>query len=101
MEKILNFESFVLNEEKKTKKEGEDTLRASSYAYTPVNDMPSTWKLRIDDATHVRAAVAALGKGFRGHKVRIPEKDRPSVIAKVKRAYKKFYPDRELPDVLK
>jgi hypothetical protein len=79
--------------EKRSKKEGEETLRASSFAYVPDKDKPSTWKLRIDDATHVRSAVAALGKGFRGNKVEIPADEKDSVIRKVRKAYKKFYPE--------
>jgi hypothetical protein len=61
--------------------------------YVPDKDKPSTWKLRIDDATHVRSAVAALGKGFRGNKVEIPADEKDSVIRKVRKAYKKFYPE--------
>jgi hypothetical protein len=80
--------------EKRSKKEGEETLRASSFAYVPDKDKPSTWKLRIDDATHVRSAVAALGKGFRGNKVEIPADEKDSVIRKVRKAYKKFYPEK-------
>lgn len=94
MKNILNFKTFSLNEEKKTKKEGEETLNANDYAYTPDKEKSSTWKLRIDDANHTRAAVAALGKGFRGQKVEIPSKDREAVVKKVKAAYKKFYPEK-------
>ena len=79
--------------EKRTKKEGEENLRSTSFAYVPDKDKPSTWKLRIDDATHTKAAVAALGKGFRGNKVRIPSEEKESVIRKVRAAYKKFYPE--------
>lgn len=96
---VLNFKEFLL--EKKSKKEGEETLRSSSYAYTPDKAQSSTWKLRIDDAEHVRSAVAALGKGFRGNKVSIPSADKPAVIAKVRRAYKKYFPDNEVPEILK
>lgn len=87
---------------KATKKEGDETLSASAYAYVPDASKPSTWKLRIDDANHTRAAVAALGEGFRGNKVSIPESDLPAVKRKVKAAYKKFFPDaEELPSILK
>lgn len=82
------------------KKEADGEHPKSDYAYTP-SDNVSEWKLRIDDATHVSAAVAALGKGFRGNKVQIPEEDLPAVKRKVKAAYKKFHPDLELPDILK
>lgn len=83
------------------KKEADGMHPASDYAYTPDKEEVSTWKLRIDDATHVSAATAALGKGFRGNKVKIPEEDLPAVKRKVKAAYKKFFPDNELPDILK
>ncbi len=48
MKNIMDFSSFSVNE-KKTKKEGEDTLTKKAYAYVPDADNPSTWKLRIDD----------------------------------------------------
>ena len=76
-------------------------LSASSFAYVPDAEKPSTWKLRIDDATHVRSAVAALGKGMMGNKVQIPSKDLAAVKRKVRSAYKKFYPDNDVPTVLK
>lgn len=76
-------------------------LPASAFAYVPDPEKPSTWKLRIDDATHVRSAVAALGKGMMGNKVQIPSKDLAAVKSKVSAAYKKFYPDKEMSDVLK
>ncbi len=93
MKNIMDFSSFSVNE-KKTKKEGEDTLTKKAYAYVPDADNPSTWKLRIDDAKHVAAAVAALGKGFRGNKVEIPADEREAVIRKVRSAYKKHYADK-------
>lgn len=77
-----------------------DGVPESGWAYTP-SDETSTWKLKIDSAATVSAAVAALGKGYRGNKVEIPEADLPSVKRKVKSAYKKFHPDKELPDILK
>jgi hypothetical protein len=78
-----------------------DGVPASGWAYTPDKEKTSTWKLNISDATHVSAAVAALGKGYRGNKVQIPEEDLPAVKRKVKTAYKKFHPDLEMPDILK
>lgn len=86
---------------KALKKEGSEELPASAFAYTPDKEKPSTWKLRIDDATHTRSAVAALGKGMMGNKVEIPSKDLKAVKSKVRAAYKKFYPDNEVPNVLK
>lgn len=61
----------------------------SDYAYTPDDD-PSHWKLDISDKDHAAAAKAALGKGFRGNKVKIPEDARAGVIRKVNEACKRF-----------
>jgi hypothetical protein len=82
----------------------------SDFAYTPT-DTPSDWKLRLTktpggrpDAGIVGAAVAALGKGFRGKKVIIPADALPGVKAKVSAAWHKANPDRkeeELPPILK
>ncbi len=72
-----------------------------TFAYNPDPKNPSKAKLNISDARHTAAAVAALGKGFRGQKVSIPAADLPGVKAKVRAAYKKFYPDNDLPPILK
>lgn len=84
---------------------------ASDFAYVPDRKEPSTWKLRLTrtpggkpDAGIVGAAVAALGKGFRGNRAQIPDEDRPAVVARVRAAWKQANPDKggeELPDVLK
>jgi hypothetical protein len=71
------------------------------YAYNPDPEDESKAKLNISDARHTAAAVAALGPGFRGNKVQIPEEDLPAVKRKVRAAYKKYFPDNELPDILK
>lgn len=87
-----------------TKKEGDENLPASAYAYTPDPAKPSTWKLRIDDATHVSAAVAAIGKGFRGQKVAIPAADLPAVKKAIRAAWLKHYPkktQKDLPPILR
>ena len=86
------------------------TYPKSDFAYTPT-DTPSDWKLRLTntpggapDAGIVGAAVAALGKGFRGKKVQIPAAALAAVKAKVRAAWKKANPEKgsdELPDVLK
>jgi len=84
---------------------------ASDFAYTPDKSKPSTWKLRLTkvpggkpDTGIVGAAVAALGKGFRGKQVQIPDDDKPAVIARVRSAWKQANPDKspdELPNILK
>lgn len=95
-----------------TKKEGDaGNFPSSDYAYVPDPNKPSTWKLRLTatpggkpDSGIVGAAVAALGKGFRGNKVAIPAGDLAAVKAKVKSAWKTANPDKEdedLPPVLK
>jgi hypothetical protein len=80
---------------------------ASAYAYCPDPDKPSTWKLRLRatpnggyDAGIVGAAVAALGKGFRGNKVQIPMADLSAVKAKVKAAWKQLHPGEDVPPAI-
>lgn len=93
-----------VNNSSSTKKEGSDTLSSSDYAYVPDPQKSSTWKLRIDDAAHVGAAIAAIGKGFRGQKVDIPSSDMPSVKKKLRTAWLKFHKDKtekDLPDILR
>ena len=86
----------------KTKVVDGKNLPASSFAYVPDPDKPSTWKLPIHDARHVGAAVAALGAGFRGQKVQIPQGDRAKVKAKVRAAWRKFHSgDEEIPAAIK
>lgn len=84
-----------------TQSVGGEDHPASDFAYVPDPDKPSTWKLPVYDSTHVSAAVAALGQGFRGKKVQIPAGDMKAVKAKVKAAYKKFYPEKDVPPILK
>lgn len=94
-----------------TKTEDGVSFPAAAYAYVPDPETPSTWKLRLwatpsggPDARIVGAAVAALGKGFRGQKVEIPVADLPAVKAKVRAAWKKANPDRddsEMPEVIR
>lgn len=80
----------------KKKKEGDIYLTADQYAYVPDTEKVSTWKLRIDDAEHVKAAAQALSPaGLMGNKVQIPSEDVGAVKRKVKAAYKKFYPDAD------
>lgn len=84
------------------KKEADGMHPASDYAYAPDKEQVSTWKLRIDSPHHVAAATAALGPGgFRGNKVQIPEEGVSAVKRKVRAAYKKFFPDNEIPEVIK
>jgi hypothetical protein len=94
-----------------TKTEDGKNYPSSDYAYVPDPEKPSTWKLRLTstpggdpDPRIVGAAAAALGPGFRGNKVQIPQADREKVKAKVRSAWKEANPDKEtseMPDVLK
>lgn len=88
-----------------TKKEADGAHPASDYAYVPDKTKPSTWKLRIDTAKNVAGAAAAFSKGgFRGKHVQLPAGVVKSVKARVRAAWKKFYPDKdasEMPDSLK
>ena len=86
------------------------TYPKSDFAYTP-DDTPSHWKLRLTsspggkpDAGIVGAAIAALGKGFRGKKVIIPSEALAGVKAKVRSAWKQANPDKgedEMPEVIR
>lgn len=100
----------VIDSEAATKTEDGKAFKKGDFFYTPSDD-PSTWKLRktstpggAPDKGHVGAAAAALGKGFRGQKVQIPAKDRASVKAKVRSAWKKLHSDKseeDMPDGIK
>jgi len=97
--------------EKATKREDGEDFPAEAFAYVPDPESPSTWKLRLWDslgdketARQIGMAVAALGPGFRGNKVEIPEGDLARVKARVLAAWRKTHPDAERgdePDVLK
>lgn len=94
-----------------TKTEDGQQFPAGDYAYVPDPAKPSTWKLRLTatpggdpDPRIVGAAVAALGKGFRGQKVQVPAADRPKVVARVRAAWRKAHPDADgdtMPPVLR
>lgn len=72
------------------------------FAYVPDPEKPSTWKLEIDTPGRISAAAAALSpEGFRGNPVQIPDADRPAVVARVRAAWLKAYPGKDLPDSLK
>lgn len=87
-----------------TKTDAGEKLTFADYAFGDPA-LPSTWKLRLDDAAHVGAAVAALGPaGYRGEKVDIPAAALKAVKAKVRAAWKKFHPeagDADVPEVLR
>ena len=83
-----------MNKAKGGKTEDGKVFPASDYAYVPDPEKPSTWKLRLTatpggepDARIVGAALAALGPGYRGNKVEIPEADLAGVKNKVRSAW--------------
>lgn len=92
------------------KMEDGEKFPKGDYAYSP-SDFPGSWKLRLTsipggnpDPGIVGAAVAALGKGFRGQKVQIPAEDLPAVKKKVLAAWLAADTSRkeeDVPDVLK
>lgn len=99
-----------VDESGETKTEDGKSFSKSDYAYTP-DDTPSHWKLRLTktpggdpDSGIVGAAAAALGAGFRGQKVQIPNGDIAAVKAKVRAAWAKANPDKkpaDMPDGIK
>ncbi|MHC4278248.1 MAG: DUF2213 domain-containing protein, partial [Planctomycetota bacterium] len=105
--KALREASYQLpTENAATKTEGGRPFPARDFAYVPDRNKPSTWKLRLTnvpggspDAKIVGAAVAALGKGFRGNKVEIPSDALSGVKAKVRRAWLEANPGKKPEDV--
>lgn len=104
-------EEEIVVQKAETKTEDGKSFKSSDYAYVPDPQKPSTWKLRLTntpggepDSGIVGAAIAALGKGFRGNKVQIPASDLSGVRAKVRAAWKKANPDKspdEMSEVIK
>ena len=83
-----------------------DGFTAADYAYTPNPDAPGSWKLRLTstpggdpDPAIVGAACAALGPGFRGQKVEIPDDDLPAVKGRVRAAWRKANPGKDDDDM--
>lgn len=97
--------------EKPYKTEGGQKFHAEDYAHTPDKSDPSTWSVRLAPSPgakptpqQVGAAVAAIGKGFRGKKAKIAPANKAKVKAKVRSAWKAANPDKgsdDMPDVLK
>ncbi len=71
---------------------------ASDFAYVPHSKRPSSWKFPIFDKAHVDNASARINQ------TDIPAKDLPAVKAKIRAAWKKYYPDKkpaDMPDAIK
>ena len=91
--------------QKATKTDSGEEYPAKAYAYVPDPDKPSSWKLRLWQTPEMKVtrrqvglAVAALGKGYRGQRVRIPAADLPAVKANVLRAWLEMHPEMERSD---
>lgn len=96
----------TVNKAAPTKTEGGVAYPASDFAYVPDATKPSEWKLRLTstpggepDPAIVGAAAAAIGPGYRGNKVEIPEADRAAVVARVRAAWSKANPDKKPEDM--
>ncbi len=88
--------------EKATKTDSGEEYPAEAYAYVPDPDKPSSWKLRLWQTPEMKVtrrqvglAIAALGKGYRGQRVRIPSADLPGVKRKVLAAWLSVHPEME------
>lgn len=87
------------SKERPTASVGGESHPASDFLYVPDPSKPSTWKLPVFDESHMAAAAAALGSGFRGKKVSMPA----SAIAACKRKLRGMYRSmgKTMPDSLK
>jgi hypothetical protein len=79
-----------------------------AYLVVPDPDKPSTWKLRIWETPESKVTVAqlgraaaALGPGFRGNRVDLPEDERREAARKLIRLYRKMdVEDADIPEYL-
>lgn len=98
MKEVVRQEVYIPVEkaEKKLKTIGTgEKLPASDFAYVGDPQKVDTWALPIHDKSHVRNAVA------RFNQTDIPADKVASVKRKVRAAYKKFFPENEIPEVIK
>lgn len=80
----------------------EGDLPDSCFGHVPADGPKSARKLRLCsletgelDAGIVGAAAAALGPGFRGQKVQLPQGDREAAVRRVRAAWRRVNPDRD------
>lgn len=89
----------------KKKTEGGREFSSSAYLVVPDPDLPSTWKLRIEEEpgkvtpAQLGRAAAALGPGFRGNKVSLTKEERASALRKLRGLYKS-HDVEDMPSVL-
>lgn len=89
------------------KKESSGYHPPEDYAYVPDAEDSSGWKLRLTEKPGGKpsakitagAAQALSSEGFRGRPVKIPEKDRPAVVAKVRAAWLAARPGSTVADL--
>ncbi len=105
VDKGANQHAHIVLMKQATKREDGEDFPASAFAYVPDPATPSSWKLRLWDsledketAAQVGRALAALGPGFRGQRVEIPDDALPGVKAKVLAAWLKVHPDSDKDD---
>lgn len=111
MESVISDTDIIKEIAKAFKTESGKSFPAGDYAYVPKPDKPSTWKLRLTsepggepDPRIVGMAVAALGEGFRGNRVQIPQADKAKVVARVRAAWLKANKnkgEKDLPAIIK
>jgi phage I-like protein len=84
-EKMDDIEGFEGNEDQNYATVGGQKVEKSDFAYAPAGSKPSEWKYPVHDASHARNALARWGQ----HKG-IPSGAEAGVLAKIKRAAKRF-----------
>lgn len=75
--------------------EQEGTLSVDDYAFVPDTESPDTWKFRIDNPVNTKNSVDILSKSED-----IPDSMLESIKQKLSSAFKKFFPDKDLPEVI-
>lgn len=69
---------------------------ADDFAYVPDKNLPSTWKLPINDEKHARLALAAISSNPpHGNRAKIPPAAMSGVRKKIEAAIRKFVTDKD------
>jgi hypothetical protein len=75
---------------------GKASKSPDDYAYVPDKNLPSTWKLPINDEKHARLALAAISSNPpHGNRAQIPADAMPGVRKKIEAAIRKFVTDKK------
>lgn len=73
------------------KAKSSEGLGPDAYAIVPDPDVPTGWKLRIDDASHISGAIQALSPaGFRGQRVQLEAGERTKALGRIRAAINKL-----------